>query len=881
MRTSSASWRRYLRFWGPNVRADVDDELAFHVDMRIRDYEARGLSRADAERAARERFGDFDGVHAALHEHDHQRARTQHRRDLMDDLLQDLRYAVRSLRRAPGFALVAIATLALGIGANTAVFSIVDAVVVRPLPYPAPERLVSLSGSTMADLTRVAALNRSFASVAGYRAISIGLSGDGDPERVDAASVSANLISALGVNPELGRGFIADENQPGHTLVAVLSHGLWLRRFGGDSNIVGHRITIDGAAVTVVGVMPAGFAFPSRDTQLWLPFTLAPAASGVFWGSGGFHLVARLRDQVTTARSEAEVRSLYAQIRLENPVWTPGLDYASRATVTPLQQQLVGSARRMLLLLLGVVGVVLLIACANIANLLLVRATTRRKEVAIRMALGGGRGRLMRQLMTESAVLALAGGVCGVALASIAVRVLVAALPTDVAQLSAVGIDLRVLGFTGVLVLVTAFVFGVLPARRASATNTQRALRDASQTAGGAHRRAAGLVVCGEIAAAVLLVTAALLLVRSMWALRAIDPGFRTASIVTARVSPPRQRFPDPAAMHAFVGDVLRRVRALPGVESAAAVDALPMTAGVGKIALRIGGQFEDIQHGTLPMADHYQIATPEYLPTMGIPLVAGRGFTDADIAASPQVAIVSESFARHFWPSGGAVGQRIGYPWPSDWITIVGVVRDAKLDSLSGAAEETVYRPMAQADVSAISLVVRLSGGGDPAALGAALRAAVAQVDAATPVSSIERMRDVVDRTAARQRFTMQLLAVFAGIALLLGIGGIYGVMSHSVAQRTREIGVRMALGASPGDALRMVLREGLGLTAIGIAAGVVAALASTRALSGMLYGVSATDPLTFVTAPAVLGLVALLASYLPARRATRVDPTTALRAD
>jgi putative ABC transport system permease protein len=386
------------------------------------------------------------------------------------------------------------------------------------------------------------------------------------------------------------------------------------------------------------------------------------------------------------------------------------------------------------------------------------------------------------------------------------------------------------------------------------------------------------LLVCGEVGAAVLLLIAAMLLVRSMWALHQIDPGFRTTSIVTARVNPPTSRYPDAKTIVPFVDEVLRRVRAIPGVEAAAVVDNLPLSKGVRSIAMRVEGQFEDIRR-SLPMIDHYQVVTPEYFSTIGIPVIEGRPLTDDDRAGSPDVALVSESFARHFWPAGGAIGKRIGYPWPSEWVTIVGVVRDAKIDSLTGVAGDAFYRPIKQAPTSALSIVVRTTS--DVQSVAAAIRNAVGQIDRGTPVSGIETMRSVINRSAARQQFTMLLLSLFAGIALLLGVIGIYGVMSYAVAQRTREIGVRMALGASPGDARSMVLREGLSLAVVGILVGVVAALLSTRALSGLLYGVTTMDPLTFGAVPAGLIVVALLASYLPARRATRVDPTTALRAD
>jgi putative ABC transport system permease protein len=451
-------------------------------------------------------------------------------------------------------------------------------------------------------------------------------------------------------------------------------------------------------------------------------------------------------------------------------------------------------------------------------------------------------------------------------------------LPADVPRVAHIGIDLRVLAFTTLLVLATGIIFGLLPAIRTSGTRAQAALRDGARTAGSSNRRLANVLVSGEIGAAALLVIAALLLVRSMWELHRINPGFRTTSIVTARLSPPQKRYADAKTIVPFTDDVLRRVRAIPGVEAASVVDHLPLGRGVRSIAMRIEGQFEDVG-ASLPMIDHYQTVTPDYFSTIGIPLIAGRALSDDDRAGTLDVAVVSESFAHHFWPNGDAVGKRIGYPWPSDWVTIVGVVRDAQIDSLTGKSEETFYRPIKQAPVSAVSLVVRSSV--DVQSLGPALRSAVEQVDRGTPVSEIETMRSVVDRSAARQSFTMLLLSLFAGIALLLGVIGIYGVMSYTVAQRTREIGVRMALGASPGDARRMVLREGVLLATAGIALGLGAAALSTRALTGLLYGVSALDPLTFVVVPVALIAVALLASYIPARRATLVDPTIALRGD
>lgn len=873
----NSRWRRYLRFFGPNVEADVDDELRFHLEMRARDYEARGLSSDAAHRAARERFGDYDAIGSTLRAHDHSHARTERRRDVMNDLLQDLRYAFRGLRRAPGFALVAIATLALGIGANTAVFSVVDAVVLRALPFPHPERLTSIAGSTLGELTRIRELNRSWTDVAAYRAASINLSGDAEPERLDGAVTTPNLFTILGVPAALGRAFVGDESATGRIFVVVLSDGLWRRRFGADPAIIGKSIMVEGAPYEVVGVMPPGFGFPLRDSQLWIPLNMPPAHTGQLWGMGGFQLVGRLRDGVTAGQSTEELRALYKQIRFENPIWDPGPDYGRDARVTLLQQRLVGSARTMLFLLLGVVGVVLLIACANVANLLLVRATARTKEVAVRMALGGGRARIVRQLITESLVLAAIGGGCGMLVAWLGIHELLAVLPVDIPRLTTIGIDWRVLGFTSLLVVATGVGFGLLPAIRASG-DVQPSLRDGSRTSTGSNRRLASALVAAEIAAAVLLVIGATLLIRSVRELEQIDPGFRVTSIVTARVTPPRSRYMDPRSTPPLYDNILQRVSALPGVESAAAVDRLALDQPVGGLAVRIEGQAEDIKR-SLPSAEHYQVITPAFLSTMKIPLLAGRGFSEVDRPGAPEVAIVNESFAKRFWPDGDAIGKHIGYPWPSEWMTIVGVVRDTKVDSLTEGRNATVYRPLAQA--SGLNMVLVLRTSTEMRTLAAELRRAVASVDAGVPLSDVQTMSSIVEQSSSRQRFATLLLGLFAAIALALGSVGIYGVMSYSVAQRQREIGIRMALGASPSDARRMVLREGLFMAAGGIAAGLVAALAGGRLLGGLLYGVEATDPVTFVVVPLLLAGVALLASYLPARRATRVDPTTALRAD
>lgn len=870
-------WQRYLRFFGRDVEADVDDELRFHLEMRARDYAARGLAPDAAERAAQERFGDYRTIDAQLRAHDrahHSRERT---RAMLDDLVQDLQYAMRTLRRAPGFALIAIVTLALGIGANTAVFSVVDAVVLRALPYPDAERLTSISGSSLGEYSRLRELNRSWSDIAGYRPSSINLSGDGRPERLDGAVTTPNLFKILGVPAAHGRAFAGDETDAGKFNTVVLSDGLWRRRFGADASIVGKPVMIEGAPYVVLGVMPEGFGFPTRETQLWIPVRMPPPRSGALWGIGGLSIIGRLRDGVTAAQAQQELRALYGRIRFENPVWDPGPTYGTQATVRELQQKLVGSTRTMLFLLLSVVAVVLLIACANVANLLLVRASARSQEVAVRMALGGGRGRIIRQLMTESMVLAACGGLGGVMLAWLGVRELTAALPPEIPRITAIAIDGRVLGFTALLVIATGIGFGILPAIRASGT-VGGTLRGGSRASTSSHRRLASLLVAAEIAAAVLLVIGATLLVRSATSMQSIDPGFRVSSLVTARITPPRMLFNDSVATVRFYDQVLDRLRALPGVQAVGAANQLPFgRSPIGGLATRIEGQFEDIRTGTLPTADHYQVVTPGYMATMQVPIVAGREFTRDDRAGAPDVAIVNESFARKFWPNGDALGKRIGYPWESPWITIVGIVKDTRVDSLTESANLAVFRPFAQASTINMSIAARTSG--DPRALSASIRGAIASVDPSVPVSDVETMQSIVIRSAARQRFVTLLLALFAGLALVLGMVGIYGVMSYAVAQRRREIGIRLALGATPSHARRLVLRNALAMTAAGAIVGLICAALASRLLTGLLYGVSATDPLTFAAVPLAFAGVALAASYVPARRATRVDPVGALR--
>jgi putative ABC transport system permease protein len=796
---------------------------------------------------------------------------------------RDVSVAWRSLWRRPGFMVAAVATLAMGIGANAALFSAVDAVLLRPLPFKHPEGLVSLSGnslgSSLGEYVQIRNLSRSLAQLGCSIGSSVTLTGRGQPEALDAASVSVNLFSLLGVSPAVGRAFARGEDTPGNDRVVILSDGLWADRFARDPRIIGHALTVDGVARTVVGIMPPGFQYPSAGTRIWMPIALDVSNQGALWGNGGYRFIGRLAPGATAAQAQSELRRVALQVRHVNPVWDPGPAYGKDAQVISLRQGMVDAARPMLLILFGVVSFVLLIACANVTNLQLVRATSRETELAVRAALGADRRRLVRLLLVESLLLAALGGVTGLLIAWWSEPALVALLPAGTPRVSEVAIDVRVLGYAACLVLVTGLAFGLLPALRATGLHLQTRLqsggRASSQRAG--HQRVTGLLVAGEIALAVMLVSAAGVLTRSFDQLRRVDPGFRGDGVVAAVVYPPERRYADSARVIAFYSAVLDRVAALPGVQDAAATSHLPLGDANYGIALRIEGQAEDLRH-TLPSADHYQVVTPGYLRTMGIRLLHGRGLTDMDRAGAPGVVVVSASMAAHFWPGQDPLGKRVGYPYPSDWLTIVGVVADIKQDSLNGMGEMTLYRPFLQAPATSMTIVARAA---DPDAVARPLQSAVWAVDRDVPLGDVRTFGAVVSRALAIHRFAMLLVAGFAALALALGACGIYGVVSYAVSQHTRDIGIRIALGASPRGALRSVLAPGAAFAATGLASGLFGAAVIGRVLTRYLYGVSPTDPLTLSLVVIVLATVAALATYIPARRATRISPATALRGE
>ena len=875
-------WRRYLRLARPNVKRDVDDELEFHLEMRVAEYMRQGLSRDEARARAEKRFGEVGTVRGALVEHDRHREALERRREFFADFLLDLRFGWRALLRAPGFAVTAVLTLAIGIGANTAIFSVVDALLLRPLPYDHSEQLVFIGMGSAGEFLGLRERLHEYSEVAGFgpRQLSID-DGHSAAARLEGAAVTTNLFRTLRVNAALGSVFDDAAAIPANSNQIILSHGLWQTAFGGSRDAVGKRILVDGEPYTVVGVMPEEFRYPSATTQYWLPLAFNPANVGAHWGVGNGRFIGRIKSGVTLAQGLQQVRDAWPTMRRLNPLWDPGPQYGRNANPQSLQQSMVGAPRTLLWVLLGCVLLVLVIACVNVANLLLARATARRRELAVRAAVGGGRERLIRQLVTESLLLAVLGASLGVLFAVGAVRWMVSILPPGIPRVEEIAVNGTVLGVTAAVALLTGFVFGTLPALRATASNGS-AMGGRRATHGAGHQRMSMLLVGAEVALAVLLVIGAQLLVRSFRQLRSVEPGFQSGHLIAARVTPPSASYRDDQKILAFYERVIERLRGVPGVTQVATVDRLPMATSVWGFGARIQGQFEDGSK-LLPMVDHLQFVSPGYFSAMGIHVIHGRGFDQGDVDGSAPVAVISETMAKTFWKTDEqAVGKRLGYPWPSPWMTVVGVVPDVRQDSLRDTMLKSVYVPWKQRTrMNGSEMWVMARTNGDTRALAASIRSIVTDIDRSVPVSSVRSMDDILDASVQRDRFTMILVGLFATTALALGTVGIYGVMSYLVSQRTQEIGVRLALGATPRDVLGMVVKRGAVMAASGAAVGVVAAFWATRPLGALLYGVSTSDPLTYVAVPVMFILVAVAASFAPALRGTRVDPVKTLRAD
>ncbi len=846
-------------------------EMEAHIRLETESLLRGGMEARAARRAARLAFGDVQRFR--------EEARDARRVSGLEDLLQDLRFGVRALRRAPGFTLAAVLTLALGMGANTAIFSVVNGVLLRPLPFPGEGRLVRAWGNSRAEFTGVAERATAFTGVAAYtEGAGLGLSGAGEPVRVAGAEVTPGLFAVLGVKPALGRGFAATEAQPGADGVVVLSDGLWRERFGADAGLLGRSIDLDGRPRLVIGIMPPGFAFPGHDTRLWIPVLIDAAQRGVYWGSGGLHVVARLRQGVTAAQARAELRSVAARLRLENPVWTPSEEsYLAAVNVVPLRDSLVSASRPLLLLLLGAAGMVLLIACANVANLLLVRGSARTREMAVRAALGAARSRLLRQLVTENLLLSALGALAGLALALAGRGLLLSLLPPDTPRLAEVRLDPRVLGFALASALLTGVIFGFAPALRALRGTVGGALSGARGEAGGtrAGRRLLGALAAAEVAVAAVLVIGATLLLRTLWQLQQVNPGFEADHLLSARIDLPATRYDSDDRRLAVWSQLVTQLDAVPGVQSAAATSQVPFDQVADYIAMYVDGWTRD--PNALDFMDVRRI-TPGYLKTMGVPLLRGRNFDDADGAGARLVALIDERAVQQFFQGRDPIGGRIRFPWRSEWMTVVGVVGSVVNNDLAGEQRPAFYIPLAQQTPAAVIVVARTR---EPGATTQALRTIADRLAPDAPVSDVRTLGQRMSALVARPRSAAALLGAFAAVALLLGAVGTYGVMAWVTGRRTRELALRMALGAHAGEVVRLVVREGVMLAAGGALAGSALGLVLTRLLRGLLYGISATDPLTFVAAPLLLASVGVLASWLPAWRAARVQPMTALRSE
>jgi len=801
-------------------------------------------------------------------------------RRLEDEMFQDLRYGARMLVNNPGFAFVSVLTLALGIGANTAIFSIVNAVLLQPLPFSEPDRLVWVWGNirnggnrastSPLDYLDYRARNTSFEHFAATYSIPafFNLTGTGDPERLQGQAATGNFFQALGVNAELGRTFLLESEEPGRDQVVVLSYRLWQRRFGGDPSLIGKTLSLDGKSLEVIGVMPADFNFP-RNTELWTPMNFRTAPEMMQRKAHFLRPVGRLKPGVTLAQAQADMDAVAANLEAQYPESNTGWNLR----MVPLQEQLVGNIRPTLRVLFGAVGLVLLVACANVANLLLVRASSRRKEIALRMALGAGRFRIVRQMLTESMLLALAGGTAGVFLAAWGIDLLVRFSGNDIPPTAKIGIDGVVLGFTLCVSLLTGIVFGLVPALPATQPEKLSETLKEGGRGGSSRNRTRNLLVVFETAIAVVLLIGAGLLIRSFIRLQNVGPGFEAANVLTVRIDLPREKYNSPEKTAAFWSQLHDRIAALPGVEAVGMNTELPLSGQPNDTPFSVEGR-PPVQPNQQFGADFRRV-NQDYLRSLRIPLKRGRDFTAQEVRQGARVVLISETLADGVFPGEDPLGQRLLLGLKETIpFEIIGIVGDIRHRTLEAAPFATMYLPALE---GWSNLTIRAAG--DPLRLATAVRKEVQAIDPDQPIAAVRSMEQVVAESVGAPRYRTLLLGLFAFVALLLAAIGIYGVTSYAVAQRTHEIGIRMALGAQTRAVHRLVIGQGITLALVGVSAGLIGAFALTRLLAGLLFGVTATDPMTFTGVAVILTVIALIACWIPARRAARVDPMVALR--
>jgi len=866
------------------IDREFQHELDTHLELATQENISRGMTPVEAARAARIRLGGSTQLK--------EKNRELRGLPFIETALQDLRFAFRMLRKNPGFSAIAILTLALGIGANTAIFSVVYAVLLKPLPYAGSDQLFTVfqqdvknpknvNGFSFLNLRDLREQSEIFSDLSGVQAHQLTLTGRGEAFNIDTSVVTPDLFTTFRVQPILGRVFIADDGKPGAAPVVVLSETLWRGSFAADPAIIGTSISLDKRAFTVIGVAPAAFRFPQlqKSRQIWVPIVNDPLFGSWLERRGGhwLTLTGRVKPGVNPAQAEAQFDAIAARLAKDYPEYNDGWTIR----MIPLRDFLVGEVKTPLLVLLGAVGLVLLIACANIANLLLARATSRSREIAVRATLGAGRSRLVRQLLSETLVLSVIGGLAGVALAYYGIRVLATFLPPELTRIHSINIDYAVLGFALALSIFASCAVGLVPAFLVARSDLQSTLREGGRSGeSSASRRARNILASAEIALALVLLVAAGLLLRSFSKLTEVSPGFQVEYVVKAEVSLPRAQYSTPQQWFAFSDSLLTRLQSEPGMEKSALAIPLPITDGFVNIAF-------DIENRPAPSAADARIAdyvavTPTYFHVMNIPLIAGRTFEPRDNMSAPPVAVVTQSFVRAYFPNENPIGQRITFGFPPDpgiSREIIGIVGDVHDVSLGKDPGPMMYAAYAQSPFPGACIAVQSTLA--PVAVISSIRDSVAALDKDLPVTDIATMTEVLHDSTAQPRFRTTLIAIFAAIALILAATGIFGVISYSVQCRTNEIGIRVALGASAVSILNMVLSETLILAAIGLAVGLPVALASSHVLGHLLFGVSPTDPTTLIVVSLTLALVAAAAGYVPARRATQVDPLIALRHD